>query len=64
MDKFITLCFECRSLFKDHYRLEAYDTDVIPEAKGRDGKKAAACENCGNRFDLRVCRIRSKGGKY
>lgn len=54
MDKLITLCFECRTLMKDHYRVDAYDNEAKP------GK---ACENCGEKFDLRLCRIRTKPEK-
>ena len=58
MDKFVTLCWECRTIFRDHYRVDVCDDDVKPEAKGRPGKKAVRCENCGEKYSLRVCRIR------
>lgn len=50
MDQYITLCFECRKIFKDHWKV-----DVVQ----RDNKLKKACENCGERFDLRLCRIRT-----
>lgn len=60
MDKFVTLCFDCRTLMKDHYRVDVYDSDVIPETReNRAGKKKPSCENCGKHFDLAVCRLRT-----
>ena len=45
---------------KDHYRVDVYDGDVIPETReNRAGKKKPSCENCGKHFDLAVCRLRT-----
>lgn len=54
MDKIITLCFDCRKILKDHYRVDTYEDGAKP------GK---SCQNCGEKFDLRVCRIRTKPEK-
>ena len=60
MDKFITLCFECRDIIGEFYRLEIVDS-ATPEAKKN---KDPVCENCGARFCLKVCRVRTKGEKH
>lgn len=51
MDKLITLCFECRCLMKEHYDLEVYQSKMMPLVK---------CENCGKKYDLLVCRVKTK----
>ena len=56
MDKFVTLCFECRELFREFYRVDVEDS-ATPEVKKN---KEAVCENCGTKFGLTVCRIRTK----
>ena len=55
MDKFVTLCFECRELFREFYRVDVEDS-AVPEAKKN---KEPVCENCGTKFGLKVCRIRN-----
>lgn len=52
MDKLVCLCYDCRELFKDAYRLDAYDA--------RTAKPEDKCENCGGGYNILVCRVRSK----
>ena len=54
MDKIICLCYDCRELFKEHYRLDAYDARLA-----KPGEKQT-CENCKGGFGLLMCRVRSK----
>ena len=63
MDKFVNLCWECRELLRKYYRLDAYDeATAIPGDRRPVGRKrqVPACENCGERYGLKVCRVRSK----
>lgn len=60
MDKLITLCWECRKLLKDHYRVDEYGTELASPGTDRGGKRRTSCNNCGATLDLRVCRIRTK----
>ena len=53
MDKFVTLCYDCRDLFREFYRVDVEDS-ATPK-----GKKPV-CENCGKEWGLKVCRVRSK----
>ena len=56
MDKFVNLCFECRYMFREFYRVDVEDA-AAPEAKKN---KEPVCENCGTKFGLKVCRVRTK----
>lgn len=59
MDKSITLCFECRDIIGEFYRLDIEDSATPEKKKGKN----PVCENCGARFGLKVCRVRTKGEK-
>lgn len=51
MDKLITLCWDCRCLFKESYNVETYMTKMVPKPK---------CENCGGKYGLSLCRVKNK----
>lgn len=51
MDKLITLCWNCRCLFKESYDVEAYTTKMVTKEK---------CENCGSKYSLTLCRVKNK----
>ncbi len=53
MDKLITLCWDCRCLMKEHYDVETYMTKQVTVHK---------CEQCGKKYDLMLCRVKSKKG--
>lgn len=59
MDKFVTLCYDCRDLFREFYRVDVEDS---AHPNGKD----PVCENCGAKYGLKVCRIRTypKGEKH
>lgn len=63
MDKLISLCFTCRTMLADHYRVDVYDPGFAAPGTDRRGKRRESCENCGEKYDLRLCRIRTKPDK-
>jgi len=56
VDKFVTLCYDCRDIIGEFYRLDIEDSAAPEKTKGKD----PACENCGAKYGLKVCRIRTK----
>jgi hypothetical protein len=52
MDKFLTLCWDCRQTMQEAYTLKEADTQKLAKKK---------CDNCGGTFFLRYCQIKSKG---
>lgn len=51
MNKLMTLCYDCRTLIKEHYDVDIYPTKIVQPLK---------CENCGKKYDLMLCRVKSK----
>ena len=50
MDKFITLCWECRKLMRDAFDVYEYDSRFVKDK----------CENCGKQILLKYCRVLNK----
>lgn len=55
MDKTIVLCWECRKLFLDHYK-------VIQLSKA-GSEVSRKCENCGGGWGLTLYRVTNKEDK-
>ena len=51
MNKLMTLCYNCRQLIRESYDVEPYMTKMVPIQK---------CEYCGKKYDLLLCRVKSK----